>query len=96
MRMSTETCRDLEAACIGVLMTKPDARQAYREGRFPRADRVKDLDARFRWDLFHTVLRRNRRLREVIESEDLNDSHIYTALKRIIPPLSERHFTECY
>ena len=66
----------------------PETRQAYREGRFPRADRVRDLDKRYRWDLYHAA-----RVREVLdrniggEGADLTDAHIDTALRRIVPPL---------
>ena len=65
-----------------------ETRQAYREGRFPRADRVRDLDMRYRWDLYHAA-----RVREVLdrniggEGADLTDAHIDTALRRIVPPL---------
>lgn len=64
-----------------------DARRAaYREGRFPRADRTRDLDLRYRWDLLWAVhgalpdaLRR--------DLDDLSDSHIDTALRRIVAQL---------
>lgn len=63
-----------------------DVRQAYRDGRFPRSDRVKDLDKRYRWDLlagsrFNTV---------AFYDAGLNDTHIDTALRSIVPPLSDR------
>ena len=76
-----------------------DTRQAYREGRFPRADKVKDLDMRYRWDLFHAT-----KCREVLDSHGayasgkivhqgnvvngtISDAHIDTALRRIVAPL---------
>ena len=65
-----------------------ETRQAYREGRFPRADRVRDLDMRYRWDLYHAA-----RGWEVLdrsiggEGADLTDAHIDTGLRRIVPPL---------
>lgn len=65
-----------------------ETRQAYREGRFPRADRVRDLDKRYRWDLYHAG-----RVSEVLDmwgggdGEGLTDAHIDTALRRIVPPL---------
>lgn len=67
-----------------------ERRQAYREGRFPRAEKVRDLDMRYRWDLYHAA-----RVREVLdrniggEGADLTDAHIDTALRRIVPPLAE-------
>jgi hypothetical protein len=62
-----------------------DRRQAYREGRFPRADAVKDLDKRYRWDLFYYVGMAN----EMRFGRDVYDSHIYTVLSRLVPSLSE-------
>lgn len=65
-----------------------ERREAYREGRFPRADRVRDLDRRYRWDLYHAA-----RVWEVLDRNiggkgaDLTDAHIDTALRRIVPPL---------
>ena len=59
-------------------------RQAYREGRFPRADRVTDLDTRYRWDLFYRA-----GLAMLFDDRSINEDHIYTALKRVIPSLSE-------
>ena len=66
----------------------PETRQAYREGRFPRADRVRDLDMRYRWDLYYAA-----RVSDVLDrwgggdDEGLTDAHIDTALRRIVPPL---------
>ena len=65
-----------------------ERRQAYREGRFPRAEAVKDLDMRYRWDLYHAG-----RVSDVfhtgIGGDDygLTSAHIDTGLRRIVPPL---------
>jgi hypothetical protein len=65
-----------------------ETRQRYREGSFPRADGVKNLDMRYRWDLWHAA-----RGVEVIKVENgwypegINDTHIDTALRRIVAPL---------
>jgi hypothetical protein len=67
-----------------------ERRQAYREGRFPRAEAVKDLDMRYRWDLYHAA-----RVREVLDRNiggdgaDLTDAHIDTGLRRIVPALGQ-------
>ena len=67
-----------------------ETRQAYREGRFPRADRVRDLDRRYRWDLYYAG-----RVSDVLDrwvggdDDGLTDAHIDTALRRIVPPLGE-------
>ncbi len=65
-----------------------ERRQAYREGRFPRAEAVKDLDMRYRWDLYYAG-----RVSDVLDrwsggdDDGLKDAHIDTALRRIVPPL---------
>lgn len=61
-------------------------RAAYREGRFPRADRTRDLNLRYRWDLLWTVYGM---LPDTLRPElsDLRDTHIDTALRRIVAPL---------
>jgi len=57
-------------------------REQYRLGDFPRAELVKDLDKRYRWDLFYAV---NGGL--LISGGMYLDSHIDTALRAIVPPL---------
>ena len=67
-----------------------ERRQAYREGRFPRAEAVKDLDMRYRWDLYHAA-----RVADVFhtgiggEDAGLPDAHIDTGLRRIVPALGQ-------
>lgn len=71
-------------------------RESYRAGRFPRADAVKDLDMRYRWDLFYAakcgelldgeragVIVRG----GVVSSGGVTSAHIDTALRRIVAPL---------
>ena len=64
----------------------PARRAAYREGRYPRADRTRDLDLRYRWDLLWTV---HGQLPDTLRAElsDLRDTHIDTALRRIVAQL---------
>lgn len=82
MKMPTELFAALKAACEP-LNTEAN-RTAYREGRFPRADKVKDLDKRFRWDVFYASRFDSRPL----YAADLHDEHIDTALRSIIAPLN--------
>lgn len=56
-------------------------RDRYRKGEFPRADSVKDLDVRYRWDLFWAVKGYQ------IVPRELREAHIDTALRRIVAPL---------
>lgn len=62
-----------------------DRRAAYREGRFPRAEAVKDLDKRYRFDLFYAAGSYRIGL-----PDDVTDAHIETALRGIVPSLSDR------
>ena len=79
MRLTTETVNAL-AALIGPLDTE-ETREAYRLGRFPRADKVRDLDKRYRWDLFLAAKAWS------VLTERVTDEHLDTALRRIVSPL---------
>lgn len=61
-------------------------RAAYREGRYPRADRTRNLDLRYRWDLLWAV---HGQMPDSLRHElsDLRDTHIDTALRRIVAQL---------
>lgn len=68
-------------------------RRDYRNGNFPRADRVKDLAKRYRWDIFHAADRRTDRvLSRTLYADGLNDTHIDTMLRADIMPVD--HETE--
>ena len=62
----------------------PQTRERYRAGDFPRADAVRDLDKRYRWDLFSAA----GGYRTLPDDDDIIDAHIYTALRRIVPSLN--------
>ena len=55
----------------------------YRRGDFHRADMVKDINMRLRWDLFWAAFYQNRDIRDTLLLEDLTSDHIDTALRRI-------------
>ena len=59
-------------------------RERYRRGDFPRAERCKDLSMRYRWDLFWEC---SDLAREPFRN--LLDSHIDTALRRIVSNLEK-------
>ena len=63
-----------------------ERRERYRSGDFPRANLVKDLDKRYRWDLFH-----GSHVYDVLGpySHGYDDTHIDSALKTIVPPLGQ-------
>lgn len=72
----------------------PETRLAYLTGNFPRADKVKDLDKRYRWDLLYMS-----RLKigdgagmqgDINLYAYMDDSHIDTALRSFIKPLEHQ------
>ncbi|WP_237714725.1 hypothetical protein [Mycobacteroides abscessus] len=62
-----------------------ERRDRYRAGQFPRADQVRDLNMRYRWDLLNEVSRRG--WQRPWAYGDYGDAHIDTALRSIIPAL---------
>lgn len=63
----------------------PEARKAYNERDIPRAEYVKDIDKRYRWDLFWAAVHYNQWLGDTIRG--YADAHIDTALRQIVKPL---------
>ncbi len=55
-----------------------ERRARYLARDFPRSGLVRDLDKRYRWDLYHLSGARH---------WELDDAHIYTMLRRIVPKL---------
>jgi hypothetical protein len=62
-----------------------EMRRVYRERKFPRADGVKDLDKRYRWDLYYAAVRRGASLPDSTNGYTM--THIDTALRAIVAPL---------
>lgn len=62
-----------------------ERRERYRTGEFPRADQVRDLNMRYRWDLLNEVSRRG--WERTWAYGEYNTDHIDTALRRIVPAL---------
>ena len=81
MRMSKAAVEVLRAAIVP--LDTDCRRRRYLDADFPRATSVQDVDRRYRWDLLWLV----------IPSvgwdtiDGLDDSHIDTGLRRIVPPL---------
>lgn len=63
----------------------PERRALYLAGKYHNADRTKDLDMRYRWDLYHATVKYDAWTKAVYEYA--NDNHIDTALRAIVPPL---------
>lgn len=61
------------------------ARLAYRNRNFPRADQTKDVNKRYRWDLFWAANTNYPNTMRLILDANYKDSHIDTALRSIVP-----------
>ena len=82
------TPQDLDAMreAISPLDTQ-DRRARYQAGAFPRADLTKDVDKRYRWDLLHESGYR------IVDLYDyMDDTHIDTALRNLVPVLGDPSF----
>ena len=67
--------------------------EEYETGQFARADRVKDLQKRFCFDLFFAT---GIRIGDGVGTQgdiigNYSDAHIYTALKSICPTVTKRY-----
>jgi hypothetical protein len=80
MKIKTEH-RELIASAVKPLDT-PMARQMYTSRSFPRANKVKDLNKRYRWDLLYAS-----KVNVSAIYEYANDDHIDTVLRNLIKPL---------
>ncbi|HSW91502.1 MAG TPA: hypothetical protein VLG09_02560 [Candidatus Saccharimonadales bacterium] len=89
MKLSKEHYELLEQA-ISKLDT-PELRDKYIASDFAHSERVKDLDKRYRWDLYWEARRNNPGHRGFgdIDCGLYNDSHIDTALRKIVPTLNK-------
>lgn len=80
MKIKPEDFEKLKAAITP--LDTPERRARYIAGAFPRAEKVKDIDQRYRWDLCWASTHPVSPLYDY-----LNDNHIDTALRAIVPPL---------
>ena len=89
MKIHPEHLETLRAAIVP--LDTQERRDRYLRGEFSNANRCKDLNARYRWDLLYAT-----RLKigdgvgikgDLDLYEYLNDTHIDTALKSIVPDL---------
>ena len=63
-------------------------RSVYLSGEFPRADKVKDLDKRYRWDLFYEA-RRAVGFDALDFVSDYTMDHLDTALRCVVARLTK-------
>jgi hypothetical protein len=62
--------------------------EQYETGKFARSEKVKDLQTRFVWDVYSTS--KDWDFKNALY-DYLNDSHIETALKRILPKVTRKY-----
>lgn len=91
MKMSPATFTLIEVALDGLPIDMERERARYEARDIPRADCVKDIDTRFRWDLYWAANRSvDNALSDATTREQLTNAHINTALRQLVPPLKER------
>jgi hypothetical protein len=87
MKIKLEHFEILKAALVP--LDTAARRAQYRAGAFPRAQHVKDLDKRYRWDLLNMQPALLRWVCDEIYTY-ADDAHIDTALRAIVPALGEQ------
>lgn len=65
--------------------------ELYENGKFPRSDKVKDLNKRFRWDLLYAAKCYDKIIKPLYDEEGCDDTHIDTALRRIVPSIERKY-----
>lgn len=64
----------------------------YETGNFSRSETVKDLQMRFCFDLWYSVPHSVRQpIMDEVYSSGANDTHLYTALKKVTPTITRRY-----
>ena len=91
MKITTNNYNYLQAAVGGVLTKYPSIIEAYETGQFSRADRVKDLQRRFCFDVLAGAGIARWVSTNLYGLNDMDDDHIYTALKSICPTIIRRY-----
>ena len=91
MKITKENYAYLQTAINNVLAEYPSIIEEYETGQFPRADRVKDLQKRFCFDLLFGAGTSRWVSQNLYIDNAMNDEHIYTALKAICPTLTKRY-----
>ena len=66
----------------------PVNREAYATGNYPRSESTKDVNVRYRWDLYWAALHKGLLPWDLLDDiDDVKDAHIDTALRGIVPAL---------
>ena len=91
MKITTVNYTHLKTQIDAVLSKYPNVVEEYELGQFPRADKVKDLQRRFCFDLLFGANISQWVSTNLYGLNDMHDDHIYTALKAICPTLTKRY-----
>lgn len=90
MKMTPEHCQLIKDAIVP--MDTAERRQRYVRGDYPNAAKTKDLDKRYRWDLFCQMPKPSGFVQSLYDY--MNDDHIDTALRGIVPVLQRDDFSD--
>ncbi len=86
MKMKLEHFTQLETSIKS--LDTGERRLTYKKRLFQNADKVKDLDKRYRWDLFYATYATCAAALPIQALYSyLNDEHIDTALRKLVKPL---------
>jgi len=91
MKITPKNYAYLKDSIETVLADYPNVINEYELGQFPRSGQVKDLQRRFCFDLLFGAGVSSWISSNLYGLNDLNDDHIYTALKAICPTLTKRY-----
>lgn len=84
MKINAEDVQAVESHLLG--RDTEERRKRYTMGAFPRSDKVKDLNERYRWDLWWE-LPRDVRYAVSDHTPDMTSAHTDTMLRKLIPAL---------
>jgi len=91
MKITKENYSFLQTSINTVLAKYPNVIEEYETGQFARSERVKDLQRRFCFDLLFGAGISQWVSQNLYGLNDMNDEHIFTALKAICPTLTKRY-----
>lgn len=90
-REAPEQYEYIKNAITDYLKANPDTVEKYETGKFERADRVKDLQVRFSFDLTFNVPGLNQYVCDHVFSKGFTSDHLGTALNEFVPKVIRRY-----
>lgn len=91
LKIKPEHFEALKKAVKTVLEKNPEAVERYETGQFLRSDRVKDLNTRFRADVARVAITSSEELSYDLLYEYMNDDHLHSAMKRLVPNITRKY-----